>query len=196
MRTITLICVLLTLSACKEKKDKVRPDGRPAGADDSSPIIIADASVHIHQTVNFTVNGKKETIALPNHKPTILYYQCDPDPQTGNCRPVACTSSAQPNCQVDLTMATDWSLNLLDTSTAGTLTWKSNKPEKVEIELPKGFSVKGENGNRVDLTASADYLLSAKLTIDGTDYNFACTRATTCLTVGYYCPDKPGAPCN
>jgi hypothetical protein len=193
MRTTTLICTLLLLTACPGTKVIV-----PA-APDSSPIIIADASVHVDQTDSFKVKGNKETIALPNHKPTILNYQCDPK-TPGNCRSVACTSpTAQTNCQIDLAAASTWSLTLTDMGTvslAGTLRWKSNKPEEVEIEFPKGFSVKEENGNRADLTASADYLLSAKLTIDGTDYNFACSRATTCLTVGYYCTDKPGAPCN
>ena len=151
MRTTTLICALLLLTSCNEKKPEVQKSSGqapaavkfpPPGNDDSSPIVVADGSTHVkHGKKNrdhFQRQGPKSyLITAPHYRPDAVGYLCDASfdapaidsaaiPKMPACptSPPCPTSPTSP-CMVDLKSAQSWTLFLCEKagscSTPGTV---------------------------------------------------------------------------
>ena len=179
MKRIASICALLLLLSSCQKLGIV--------SNDSSPIIIADGgSVHLNQPDHFRVHGEhKASVRLGNHMPTFLGYECDPN--AGTCTS-ECKAPAKPQCSINLTKLTQWTLDISDGDTVATLSWDSSKnKEKIVLDFPKGYTVKDGPDSTVDLVPSTKHLQSATFKGVGDPVSFACPTNDRCLWVQYYC---------
>ncbi len=227
MRTIGLICGLVMLVGCQQATEEAKktaeaqkgpkgPTIPPLTNDDSSPIIISDGSVKMNQKDHFRIHRKKDgpsgpsgpgapaaSIKLGGHAPTTVGYQCDPGTVAapGNCGAACDPAAIVSKCTVPLSGLNSWSLDLSDsTGVVANLNWDNGKPEKIRVQLPKGYDIQGKGEGStisgVSLLPSTKSLTSSQLTVNGNGavYKFACASGQVCLTVGYYCPGTAG-PC-
>jgi len=209
MRSITLICALLLLASCGHKNAKPKGPG-------SSPIIIADGSIMVYHSDLLSLSPTSFVLELPNHRPGLLGYGCDPSiyATINSCSGASpCTQAANginaSKCQVPLdpSVLGTWTLSVCDSGStcASTspvaLTWTTDYKDRVNINSTIAPTVVTAGASGPGLKYFTDHLACARLLVESgatsTTYDFEFSSGTPHdVRVSYDCRSTGSSPCD
>lgn len=174
MRILLLTLVCIALVSCSKHKR--------FGADDNSPIIIADGSVDIGAPGIHIKPKSNGQIYFKISGNIFVGYKCDPS-SSGDC-PQTCPNGADA-CSLQLDTLGAWMLTLNDKNSnpAATLSPGSN-PGEIDLDLTNDSPLNHKFLGTFHIVASKNHIGTVVLSVSGVSKNsFDCNGLNPCLTI-------------